>query len=45
MVKENILFGSAYEEERCRECVRVCYLETDLETLVVGDMGFVPLFF
>ncbi|KAH7828103.1 putative Multidrug Resistance Associated Protein (MRP) [Monocercomonoides exilis] len=36
-VKGNILFGSALDEERYREAVRVCSLETDLRELAAGD--------
>ncbi|KAL4399957.1 Transporter of the ATP-binding cassette (ABC) [Malassezia pachydermatis] len=36
-VRENILFGSAFEEERYREVLRACALEADLEILEFHD--------
>ncbi|KAJ3273542.1 hypothetical protein HDV01_004309 [Terramyces sp. JEL0728] len=36
-VKENILFGSPYEEERYINTIRVCALEKDLQMLNNGD--------
>lgn len=36
-VRQNILFGEAYEEERYAECLRSCDLEKDLAMLKSGD--------
>jgi hypothetical protein len=36
-VKENILFGSAYDEQRYCDVVRGCALALDLQTLPDGD--------
>jgi len=38
-VKENILFGSQYNEERYKRVLSVCSLESDLETLPGGDQA------
>ncbi|KAL4492939.1 hypothetical protein ABPG72_020718 [Tetrahymena utriculariae] len=37
-VKDNILFGRPYVEEKYRECVRYACLETDFGILTYGDM-------
>uniref|UniRef100_A0A8D0HD12 ATP-binding cassette sub-family C member 12 n=1 Tax=Sphenodon punctatus TaxID=8508 RepID=A0A8D0HD12_SPHPU len=37
-VKENILFGEPYDEERYNYAVHVCSLKSDLEILPYGDM-------
>ncbi|KAF4617819.1 hypothetical protein D9613_006245 [Agrocybe pediades] len=36
-VRENILFGSPYEEERYKQVIRQCALEHDLELFDAGD--------
>lgn len=36
-VKENILFGEAYNEQRYSETIYACSLESDLEILPAGD--------
>ncbi|PWZ03754.1 hypothetical protein BCV70DRAFT_204462 [Testicularia cyperi] len=36
-LKENILFGSKYDERRYRACVKACALEPDLKILEYGD--------
>lgn len=36
-LKDNILFGNAYDPERYRQVVRVCGLEPDLAILPAGD--------
>ncbi|KAF7331515.1 ATP-dependent bile acid permease [Mycena kentingensis (nom. inval.)] len=36
-IKENILFGSPFEEERYREAIRCCALQPDLDLLEDGD--------
>lgn len=38
-VKENILFGSAYNEEKYKRVLSVCSLESDLTTLPGGDQA------
>ncbi|KAJ3391487.1 hypothetical protein HDU84_005862 [Entophlyctis sp. JEL0112] len=37
-LRENIVFGSAYEERRYREVVEACGLEPDLRVLPSGDL-------
>ena len=36
-VRENILFGCEYEEERYDQVIEACCLSPDLETLPRGD--------
>ena len=38
-VRENILFGKEYDEERYNEIVHVCALKDDLKQLPYGDMS------
>ena len=35
-LRENILFGSSFDEQRYREIVKACELEPDLEILPAG---------
>lgn len=37
-LRENILFGLPYEEERYKDVINVCSLQRDLELLSHGDM-------
>jgi len=37
-VKDNILFGQAFDEAKYREALRICELERDLEILPAGDL-------
>ncbi|RKP19799.1 P-loop containing nucleoside triphosphate hydrolase protein, partial [Rozella allomycis CSF55] len=37
LLKENIVFGSPFEEERYKEVIRVCALTRDLELMEFGD--------
>jgi ABC-type transport system involved in cytochrome bd biosynthesis fused ATPase/permease subunit len=36
-IKDNVLFGSPYEEERYKEVIECCALEPDLRMLEHGD--------
>lgn len=36
-IKENILFGSEYDEKRYKACIKACALEPDLRVLELGD--------
>ena len=36
-VRDNILFGSEFDQQKYAETVKVCELETDLEMLPGGD--------
>lgn len=38
-VRDNILFGSAYDEERYKQVLKVCCLQADLDTLPGGDQA------
>ena len=40
-VKDNILFGQPYDEERYRDCLRYACLETDLKILQYGDQTMI----
>ena len=40
-VRQNILFGSPYNEERYKRIVRVCALRTDFEQFPFGDKTLV----
>ncbi len=37
-IRENILFESLYEEDKYRQIIKLCELETDFEMLKGGDM-------
>lgn len=37
-LRDNILFGSPYEEERFQDVLRTCALEPDLKLLPGGDL-------
>ncbi|KAA6390600.1 MAG: putative Multidrug resistance-associated protein 9, partial [Streblomastix strix] len=37
-VRENIIFGNVFNEEKYNDVVRVCALEPDFQTLAAGDM-------
>jgi hypothetical protein len=36
-IRENILFGNAFDASRYKEVIRVCCLEPDLEQFADGD--------
>ena len=36
--RENILIGQQFNEERYREVIRVCSLESDIELLASGEL-------
>lgn len=36
-VKDNIIFGSPYDEEKYKEVIRICSLQADLDILPAGD--------
>jgi len=36
-VRDNVLFGSEYEEDRFQEVIRTCGLERDLAVLMNGE--------
>ena len=36
-IRDNILFGSPFDEERYFECIQLCELTRDLEILPAGD--------
>lgn len=36
-IRDNILFGHEYEEEKYRETLRLCQLERDIAILPAGD--------
>lgn len=40
-IKENILFASAYDEDRYHDVISICALERDLEILDAGDQTLV----
>lgn len=37
-VRENILFGKRYLEEKYKECIKYACLERDMATLTFGDL-------
>ena len=37
-IRDNILFGLPYEEEKYNETVKICQLRRDLKILPAGDM-------
>ncbi|TNV86168.1 hypothetical protein FGO68_gene2272 [Halteria grandinella] len=37
-IRDNIVFGQVFEEQRYAETIRICQLERDLEILPAGDM-------
>ena len=37
-IRENILFGTEYDEDRYNETIKICQLRRDLEILPGGDM-------
>lgn len=37
-IKENIIFGSEYDEEKYKETIKICQLKRDLEILPGGDL-------
>ncbi|QLL30214.1 hypothetical protein HG536_0A00310 [Torulaspora globosa] len=37
-VRDNILFGSPFDEKRFKEVIRVCSLQADIDMLPAGDM-------
>lgn len=40
-VRQNIIFTEEFDDERYREVIRVCCLETDLQSLAAGDLTIV----
>ncbi len=36
-IKDNILFGLAYDEAKYKETIKICELKRDLEILPAGD--------
>ncbi|KAK5646552.1 hypothetical protein RI129_005016 [Pyrocoelia pectoralis] len=38
-IRQNILFGSLYEEERYKKVIKVCALESDINSFAYGDQN------